>query len=127
MFRYALGVAERWRASGLSVDLIEFMPLNGEPAGYVLSAASTTTMMVLRCQLWAHRRWFRRRTIWSMNVAVRHRDPQAGAEDVAWLPAREVGVLAAFGQEQLWAEVEAWIAGRLRPHANLDEALRDLR
>lgn len=125
-FRHAMGVAERWRESGLTVDLVEYMPKAGEPPGYVVSAASGTTMMVLRAQRWCLRRWLqRKRSVWVMSISVRHRDPLAGGEG-AWLPSREVGVVAALDQEGLWEQVEAWIAGRLRPHASLEEALRSL-
>jgi hypothetical protein len=126
-FHHALGVAQRWRASRLEVALIELMPVAGEPAGYILTAASATTKMVLRCQLWRQRRWLRpARTVWAMTVAVRHRDPAAAGKEVAWLPAREIGVLAALDSERLWAQVEAWIAGDLQPSASLEQALRKL-
>ncbi|MEK0083606.1 hypothetical protein [Benzoatithermus flavus] len=127
-FRYAMSVAERWRESGLTVELVEYMPLGGEPQGYVISAASGTTMMVLRSQRWCQRRWFRRkRLVWTMSIAVRHRDPAAvNGSDSAWLPAREVGVVAALDQERLWEQVEDWIAGRLRPYSSVEEALRSL-
>jgi hypothetical protein len=126
-FRHAMGVAERWRESGLAVDLVEYMPLAGEPQGYVISAASDTTMMVLRSQRWCQRRWLRRkRPVWTMSIAVRHRDPVASNGTAAWLPSREVGLIAALDQEGLWEQVEDWIAGHLRPYATLAEALAGL-
>jgi hypothetical protein len=128
-FRHALAVAERWRESGLAVELVEYMPLGGEPQGYVVSAASGTTMMVLRSQRWCQRRWFRKRQVWAMTISVRHRDPAAVAgsdADAIWLPGREVGVVAALDQDRLWEQVEEWIAGRLRPCATLEEALATL-
>jgi hypothetical protein len=126
-FHHALGVAQRWRASRLEVALVELMPVAGEPAGYILTAASATTKMVLRCQLWRQRRWLRpARTVWAMTVAVRHRDQAAAGTEVAWLPAREIGVLAALDSERLWEQVEAWIAGDLQPSASLEQALRKL-
>jgi hypothetical protein len=126
-FHHALGVAQRWRASGLAVELVEVMPLAGEPGGYLLTAASATTKMVLRCQLWRQRRWLRpARSIWAMTVAVRHRDPDSVGREAAWLPAREIGVLAARDGEHLWEQVEAWIAGDLQPMASLEQALRQL-
>lgn len=122
-FRHAQEVAARWRATGLTVDVIDYMPPAGEAHAYVLTASSPSTVMVLRCQRWRQRRWFRRsRLVWTITISVRQRE----GEDGDWQPNREVGAVAALDQEDLWEQIEAWIDGRLRPEPSLEAAVANL-
>ena len=124
--RFAHQVADRWRSTGLVVDVTDYMAAPGEPHGYVLTASSATTVMVLRCQRWRQRRWLRRaRPVWTIVIAVRQRDPGAG-DDAPWPPTREVGAVAGLDQEDLWNRIDAWIDGRLRPAESIAEAVAAL-
>lgn len=124
--RFMHGVADRWRSTGLAVDVTDYMPLPGEPHGYVLTASSDTTVMVLRCHRWLQRRLLRRkRIVWTISISVRQRDPAAGPE-APWQPTREVGAVAALDQHDLWDQIDAWIDGRLRPATSLAEAVSEL-
>lgn len=126
-FRHAQTVAERWRATGLRVDVTDYWAPAGEAHGYVLTAASETTVMVLRCQRWNQRRWFRRpRPVWTIVISVRQRDPDAPPDRPAWLPTREIGAVAALDQDDLWERIDAWIDGRLQPAASVEEAVAEL-
>mgnify|MGYP007023584434 CR=1 FL=1 len=125
--RYVHSVADRWRLTGLSVDVTDYIAPAGEAHGYVLTAASGTTIMVLRCQRWQQRRWFRRaRPVWSIVISLRQRDTGAGEGQGEWLPIREIGAVAALDQDELWQQIDAWIDGRLRPAASVEEAVADL-
>lgn len=122
--RYAQAVADRWRATGLHVDVTDYMPPVGEAHGYVLTATSPSTVMVLRCQRWSQRRFLRRaRPVWTILIAVRQREEETGA----WQPSRDVGAVAALDQGALWAQIDAWIDGELRPEPGLREAVARLR
>ena len=122
--RQAQTVADRWRATGLSAEVTDYMPPPGEAHGYVLTATSSSTVMVLRCQRWRQRRLLRRaRSVWTILISVRQREEETGA----WLPTREVGAVAGLDQERLWAQIDAWIDGELRPEPTLREAVARLR
>ena len=124
-FRHAHTVAERWRATGLSVDVTDYMGQTGEAHGYVLTATSPTTVMILRCQRWRQRRWLRRaRPVWTIVISLRQRNEND--DEPGWTATREIGAVAALDQDDLWDQIDAWIDGRLRPAASIGEAVAEL-
>lgn len=124
-FRHSQAVAERWRATGLVVEVTDYIAPAGEAHGYVLTASSESTVMVLRCQRWRQRRLLRRaRPVWTILIGVRQRDPSGGGAE--WQPIREIGAVAALDQDDLWAQIDAWIDGGLRPAGSIREAVAGL-
>ncbi len=120
--RHVQAVAERWRRTGLSVNVTDLMPqAGGSVHAYVLTASSETTVMILRCEVWRQRRWLRgSRKVWTIAITVRQRD--AGPDEAS----RDIGAVAALDQQDLWEQIEAWIDGRLRPAGSLEEAISEL-
>lgn len=120
--RHVQDVAQAWRRTGLLVDVTDLMPpLPGGAHGYVLTARSATTVMVLRCEAWRQRRLLRAgRKVWTIRISVRQQDDAPGDA------IREIGAVAALNQHDLWEQIEAWIDGRLRPAGSLTEAISEL-
>jgi hypothetical protein len=124
--------AQRWQASGFAVDLIEYMPMEREPGGYVLTVTDELQAVTLVCRKWRQRRLRGRRELWTATIRTRRMNAAAppsgsGGTVAPAPPTREVGVVAACSHTELWRQLEAWIEGGPQPHPTLAEALRALR
>jgi hypothetical protein len=117
-------LAQSWRAAGLEVDLVEYMPSPAEPGGYVMTARSPSSTMICHCRRWRYRpRFWTSRSLWTITISLRRVQETAEGGMPTLGPAQEIGVAAAFEHEQAWRAVQDWIDGTASLHPNLEEAL----
>ena len=121
----ARGVAANLRATGLTVDLLEYRSPAGQLDGYVLTACSPTQVLRCECRCWHLLGPFSRRAgtlLWSIDVLVDWAVEAAAATD-AQEARRWTGMAMAMAHELAWDQVLEWIDGGPILATDLDAAV----